>query len=100
MSRAPRLVYVSCNPESAARDVALLVKAGWRAIRSPTFAVPSRQHSTFIFPPSLNRLKSASCFAQSMAFAEPLLFSVPFVWRPCFSCVLENCAPLDGSTLI
>jgi len=39
------MVYVSCNPESAARDVAVLTKSGWRATRArPVDLFPHTPH--------------------------------------------------------
>lgn len=44
-ARARRLVYVSCNPASAARDAAVLGQSGWRVVRArPVDLFPHTPH--------------------------------------------------------
>ncbi len=49
-ARARRLVYVSCNPQSAARDAAVLAANGWRALRArPVDLFPHTPHVECVF---------------------------------------------------
>ncbi len=49
-ARARRLVYVSCNPQSAARDAAQLATHGWRALRArPVDLFPHTPHVECVF---------------------------------------------------
>lgn len=49
-ARARRLVYVSCNPQSAARDAAQLALGGWRALRArPVDLFPHTPHIECVF---------------------------------------------------
>lgn len=46
----PRIVYVSCNPRSAARDLALLKEHGWRVTRvQPVDLFPHTPHLECVF---------------------------------------------------
>ena len=48
--RVPRIVYVSCNPKSAARDLVPFQEAGYRVVRSrPVDLFPHTPHVECVF---------------------------------------------------